>query len=140
PYAQPGGEDSEYRRVAPVEIVGEQVGVLNKLEFGQARDLAAEIIKRYARKEVDAVYLVYNEFKSVIAQRLVVDHVLPIVKIGEREVEQADQFTLEERQRAAQAAATAGVGVRGHETSAKDHRAAQVGTGYDIDSTPSLRW
>jgi len=137
PYAQPGGEDSEYRRVAPVEIVGEQVGVLNKLEFGQARDLAAEIIKRYARKEVDAVYLVYNEFKSVIAQRLVVDHVLPIVKIGEQDVEQVDQFTLEERQKAAQAAARAGVGVRQPDTSAEDERAAKFGIGdYIYEQTP----
>jgi len=85
------------------------------------------------------VYLVYNEFKSVIAQRLVVDHVLPIAKIGEREVEQADQFTLEERQRAAQAAATAGVGVRGHDTSAEDQRAAQFGTGDYIYEQPAER-
>jgi F-type H+-transporting ATPase subunit gamma len=138
PYAQTGSEEGEYRRAAPVEIVGEQVGVLNKLEFGQARDLAGEIVKRYARKEVDSVYLVYNEFKSVIAQRLVVDHVLPIVKIGEQDVEQADQFTLEERQKAAHAAATAGVGVREADTSAQDERLAKFGmTGdYIYEQSP----
>ena len=132
PYAQTGSEEGEYKRVAPVEIIGEQVGVLNKLEFGMARDLANEIVKRYARKEVDSVYLVYNEFKSVIAQRLVVDHVLPIVKIGEQDVEQADQFTLEEKQKAAHAAATAGVSVRARDTSEEDERLAQFGTGNYI--------
>ena len=132
PYAQAAGDDGEYRRVAPVEIIGEQVGVLNKLEFSMARDLASEVVKRYARKEVDAVYLVYNEFKSVIAQRLVVDHVLPIVKIGEQDVEQADQFTLEEKQKAALAAATAGVGVRARDTSAEEEHAAQFGKGEYI--------
>jgi len=132
PYAQAGAEDGEYRRVAPVEIIGEQVGVLNKLEFAMARDLASEVVKRYARKEVDSVYLVYNEFKSVIAQRLVVDHVLPIVKIGEPDVEQADQFTLEERRKAAHAAATAGVGVRAVDTSTEDERLAQFGKGEYI--------
>lgn len=137
PYAQAGSEEGEYKRVAPVEIVGEQVGVLNKVEFGQARDLAEEIIKRYARKEVDAVYLVYNEFKSVIAQRLVVDHVLPIVKIGEQDVEQVDQFTLEERQKAAEAAARSGVGLRAPDTSAVDERAAKFGTGdYIYEQSP----
>jgi F-type H+-transporting ATPase subunit gamma len=137
PYAQPGTEESEYKRVAPVEIVGEQVGILNKVEFGQARDLAAEIIKRYSRKEVDAVYLVYNEFKSVIAQRLVVDHVLPIVKIGEPDVEQADQFTQEERAKAAQAAASAGVGIRPPDTSAEEERLAKFGAGdYIYEQTP----
>ncbi|MFL6439747.1 MAG: ATP synthase F1 subunit gamma [Terriglobales bacterium] len=138
PYAQTDSEEGEYRRVAPIEIVGEQVGVLNKLEFGQARDLAGEIVKRYARKEVDSVYLVYNEFKSVIAQRLVVDHVLPIVKIGEQEVEQADQFTLEERQKAAHAAATSGVDIREADTSAQDERLAKFGmTGdYIYEQSP----
>ena len=137
PYAVPGSEDEEYKRVAPVEIVGEQVGVLNKVEFGQARDLANEIVKRYARKEVDAVYLVYNEFKSVIAQRLVVDHVLPIVKIGEQDVEQFDQFTVEERDKAMKAAVRAGVGVRAPDTSAVDERAAQFGTGdYIYEQSP----
>jgi len=112
--------------------------VLNKLEFGQARDLAGEVVKRYARKEVDSVYLVYNEFKSVIAQRLVVDHVLPIVKIGEQDVEQADQFTLEERQKAAHAAATSGVDIREADTSAQDERLAKFGmTGdYIYEQSP----
>ena len=137
PYAHTETEEVEYRRAAPVEIVGEQVGILNKIEFAQARDLAAEIIKRYSRKEVDAVYLVYNEFKSVIAQRLVVDHVLPIVKIGEPDVEQADQFTAEERAKAAHAAATAGVGIRPPDTSAEDERLAKFGTGdYIYEQTP----
>jgi F-type H+-transporting ATPase subunit gamma len=132
PYAQPGTEEGEYRRVAPVEIIGEQVGVLNKLDFIMARDLANEVVKRYARAEVDSVYLVYNEFKSVIAQRLVVDHVLPIVKVGEQDIEQADEFTQEEREKAVRAAATSGVGVRARDTSEEDERLAQFGTGNYI--------
>ena len=35
-------------------------------------NLAHNIIARYVREEIDAAYIVYNEFKSVIAQRLVV--------------------------------------------------------------------
>lgn len=137
PYAQTGTEDSGYKRIAPIEIIGEQVGVLNKLEFRQARDLANEIVKRYSRKEVDSVYVVYNEFKSVIAQRLVVDHVLPIVKIGEQDVEQFDQFTQEERQKQAHAAATAGIGLRAPDTSEQDAHAAAFGTGdYIYEQAP----
>jgi F-type H+-transporting ATPase subunit gamma len=137
PYAQPGEEDGESRRNGPVEIVGEQIGVLNKVDVPLARELGREVIKRYTSKEVDAVYLVYNEFKSVIAQRLVVDHVLPIVKIGEQDVEQADQFTLEERKKAAQAAASAGVGIRQPDTSAEDERLAKFGTGeYIYEQSP----
>ena len=63
---------------ARITLVGERVGVLNKVEYSMASELAERVIERYAREEIDSVYLVYNEFKSVIAQRLVVEQVLPI--------------------------------------------------------------
>src|SRR5262249_743529 len=52
-------------------LVGERVGVLNKIDYSLASELAERLIDRYTRAEIDSVYLVYNEFKSVIAQRLV---------------------------------------------------------------------
>jgi F-type H+-transporting ATPase subunit gamma len=58
-------------------LVGEQVGVLNKVEYSLAAELADRLIERYARAEIDSVYIVYNEFKSVIAQRLVVEQFCP---------------------------------------------------------------
>ena len=48
-----------------------------------AIELADRVIKRYTDDEIDAVYIVYNEFKSVIAQRLVVEKILPIEHVGE---------------------------------------------------------
>ncbi len=42
----------------------------------KVNDIAHSIIERYSRKEIDSVYLVYNEFKSVIAQRVVVEKLL----------------------------------------------------------------
>ena len=137
PYAQPGDPEGNAQRKSRVEIVGEQVGIFNKIDFAQARELASAIINTYSRKEVDAVYFVYNEFKSVIAQRLVVDHVLPIAKIGEQDIQQADQFTQEERAKAAHAAATAGVGVRAPDTTAEDERLAKFGAGdYIYEQSP----
>jgi F-type H+-transporting ATPase subunit gamma len=132
---EPEAEAGE--RAGEIQITGEHVGILGKVEFAQARRLSENVIARYTREEIDAVYIVFNEFKSVIAQRLVVDHVLPIVKIGEQDVEQADQFTLEERQKAAQAAASAGVGIRQPDTSAEDERLAKFGTGeYIYEQSP----
>ena len=43
-------------------------------------ELAQNIIARYVHEEIDAAYIVYNEFKSVIAQRLVVEKLLPIAQ------------------------------------------------------------
>ena len=47
-------------------------------------DLAQSIISRYVHEEIDAAYIVYNEFKSVIAQRLVVERLLPILEDRQR--------------------------------------------------------
>ncbi len=108
-------------------IAGEMVGVLGKIEFDHARELAEEIIERYTRCEIDSVYVVFNEFKSVIAQRLVVEQVLPIGQIGERSTAQAEETEKEQRERAVQAATSAGMGADEADTSEMDRRAAQFG-------------
>jgi F-type H+-transporting ATPase subunit gamma len=59
-------------------IRGEHVGVFQPLRYATARDLATSVIASYTRKEIDEVFLVYNEFKSVIQQRVVVEPLLPI--------------------------------------------------------------
>jgi F-type H+-transporting ATPase subunit gamma len=64
-------------RKAPVEVTGDHPGMLLKLETSRVFELAQSIISRYVHEEIDAAYIVYNEFKSVIAQRLVVEKLLP---------------------------------------------------------------
>jgi F-type H+-transporting ATPase subunit gamma len=113
-------------RVAAIQITGEHVGVLNKVEFVRARDLAENVIKRYEREEIDSVYVVFNEFKSVIAQRLVVEQVLPIEHIGEQAIRLAEELTEEEKKRAKEAAISAGVGMRRTEAPAEG-TGAQIG-------------
>ena len=99
-------------RVATVQITGEHVGILNKVEFAQVSALAENVIRRYTHEEIDAVYIVFNEFKSVIAQRLIVEQILPIEQIGEQAVRLAEEMTEEEKKRAKEAAVSAGVGMR----------------------------
>ena len=110
---------------ARITLVGERVGVLNKVEYSMASELANRVIERYAREEIDSVYLVYNEFKSVIAQRLVVEQVLPIEHIGAPEVRQAEGMTQKEKERALEAAKGAGVGIRPADTREIDAEAAR---------------
>jgi F-type H+-transporting ATPase subunit gamma len=69
------GRDAFKRR--GFKIRSERVGV-GALRYGVARELAQELIKAFTEGEADEVYLVYNEFKSVIQQRIVVDRLLPI--------------------------------------------------------------
>jgi F-type H+-transporting ATPase subunit gamma len=120
-------ERAARERAAAVEITGEHVGILGKVAFAQARALAESVIARYAREEIDAVYVVFNEFKSVIAQRLIVEQVLPIEEIGEQAVRLAEELPEEERKKAKEAAISAGVGLRRTE-SAGDEEAAKFGT------------
>lgn len=115
-------------RKGPVQIVGEHVGVLGKVDFNYIGDFAESVIDRYERGEIDAVYLVFNEFKSVIAQRMVVDTILPVEHIGERDIVQAEEMGKEERERAAEAAAKAGVTLEAADTRAIDEKAKQFGT------------
>jgi F-type H+-transporting ATPase subunit gamma len=85
------------------------------------------VIRRYQREEIDAVYVVFNEFKSVIAQRLIVEQILPIEQIGEQAVRLAEEMTEEEKRKAKEAAISAGVGLRRSE-SPGEHAAAEFGT------------
>jgi F-type H+-transporting ATPase subunit gamma len=113
-------EPEPSERTPGTQITGEHVGVLGKVEFSQASALAESVIARYRREEIDAVYVVFNEFKSVIAQRLIVEQILPIEQIGEQTVRLAEEPTEEEKKKAKEAAVAAGVGLRTTEGSPEE--------------------
>jgi F-type H+-transporting ATPase subunit gamma len=115
-------------RAAEVQIVGEYVNILNRVTVDHANELAENIIERYTRAEVDAVYLIYNEFKSVISQRLMVTELLPIEEVGVAAVRETRELSAEERERVAEAARTAGVGLQEPSTAELDRAVAQFAT------------
>ncbi len=77
-------------------------------------------------------YIVYNEFKSVISQRLVVEQLLPLIKIGSPRIAGAVEPTLEERERAAEAARSAGIELEPADTHEAEEEAKKFGTA-DVD-------
>ncbi|MGA3162445.1 MAG: FoF1 ATP synthase subunit gamma [Terracidiphilus sp.] len=115
-------------RKAPVEITGDHPGMLLKLEVSRVFELAESVINRYVHEEIDAAYIVYNEFKSVIAQRLVVERLLPIMKIGIPQITGAVEPTEEERERMAEAALSAGILLEPVDTAEADDEARKFGT------------
>jgi F-type H+-transporting ATPase subunit gamma len=117
---QGAGEESN----APVRLTGEHLGILKVPQFSHVAPIAEDIIARYEDGAIDAVYVVFNEFKSVIAQRLVIEQVLPIGSIGEHNIEQAVEPTIRERERAAEAAVSSGVLLQEQDTSEMDRHAA----------------
>ena len=119
-------EPEAAERAGSTQITGEHVGILGKVEFAQAAALAESVIARYKREEIDAVYVVFNEFKSVISQRLIVEQILPIEQIGEQAVRLTEELTEEEKKKAREAAISAGVGMR--TTEGGGEAASQFGT------------
>jgi F-type H+-transporting ATPase subunit gamma len=126
PAGQAGAKDAE--RAGRVQIVGDLVGIFSKLEFESISELNEQLIDRYTACEVDSAYMIYNEFKSVISQRLVVNRVLPIEEIGVAGIVGEERATEEERKRMAEAAERAGVSLQAPDTSAIDAAAATFAT------------
>jgi F-type H+-transporting ATPase subunit gamma len=124
----PVGSIDDAERKGRIQIVGEYVNVLNKVEFDAVEEIAEKIIKRYCREEIDGVYLVFNEFKSVISQRVIVQRILPVQEIGRRVVTQAEELSTEARERMGEAARTAGVRLEAPETSEMDREAVKFAT------------
>ncbi|HEV3041971.1 MAG TPA: ATP synthase F1 subunit gamma [Candidatus Angelobacter sp.] len=122
PLASEGGD-----RKGGIQITGEFAGLINRTQFSSAREISQLVIDSFTRAATDAVYLVYNEFKSVISQRLVVDHVLPVERIGEVVHEVSEEMKEEARKQHLEAAKHAGVGVRAIDTREIDRKAASFG-------------
>jgi F-type H+-transporting ATPase subunit gamma len=115
-------------RKAAVEVTGDHPGMLLKLENSRVLEMAQSIISRYINEEIDAAYIVYNEFKSVISQRLVVEKLLPLMKIGIPQITGATEPSEAERERAAEAALSAGIEIEPVDTAEADAEAHKFGT------------
>ena len=127
------------QRKAPVEVAAEHPNMLLRANVEDISGMAHSIIERYERTEIDAVYIVYNEFKSVIQQRLVVEKLLPIRKLGEHEITASEVMSEEQRDAAAKAAETAGVSINAPEETEIDAEAKKFGTAevdYIYDQAP----
>ncbi len=126
-------------RAQPIEIAADHPTILLKIAIDDVSDMAHDIIERYERAEIDSVYIVYNEFKSVISQRVVVEKLLPIRKLGSHEITVAEEMTEEQIEATGHAAMTAGVSLQVPEESVIESEAKKFGTAevdYIYDQSP----
>ena len=126
-------------RAQPIEVTGDHPTMLVKIDINEVSDMARSIVERYSRAEIDSVYVVYNEFKSVISQRVVVEKLLPIRKLGSHEITVAEEMTEEQKEAAGRAAKTAGISLHAPEESAFEAEAKKFGTAevdYIFDDSP----
>jgi F-type H+-transporting ATPase subunit gamma len=62
------------------DVLFDRIGIFQKLRFEDAQVIAQLAIDAFISEQVDRVMLVYNEFKSMISQRVVIDQLLPIAR------------------------------------------------------------
>jgi F-type H+-transporting ATPase subunit gamma len=87
-----GRKGRDFFRRRNVPFVDEYVGVTGKgrVEYSEAVEIARNVINRFTEnEELDKVFLIYNEFKSVLQQRVVIEQLLPV----SRTTETADEAT-----------------------------------------------
>ena len=127
------------RRVNQVEVAVEHLELLLRSNYEDVSAMARDIIARYERAEIDSVYIVYNEFKSVLSQRIVVEKMLPIRRLGTQTIESAEERSEEERDAAVKAAQSEGISVREADTTEEESEAKKFGTAevdYLFDQSP----
>ena len=127
------------QRKGQIEVSAEHADLLLRADFGAVGEIAKSIVDRYERAEIDSVYLVYNEFKSVLSQRIVVEKLLPIIKLGTHTIESAEEMTEEQRDAAVKAAEAEGISVHAPDDSVLEQEAKKFGTAevdYLFDQSP----
>jgi F-type H+-transporting ATPase subunit gamma len=76
-----GRKARDYFKRRNVELKKAWTGISGKISYANAQEIAGEIIEKYTDESVDEVILIYNEFKSAIAQKVVIAKLLPLAPI-----------------------------------------------------------
>ena len=74
-----GRRGREFAKKRGIETRKDYTGFFGKLKFGMAKQVADDLVAEFTAKNVDAVFLLYNQFKSAIAQEITFLPLLPIV-------------------------------------------------------------
>lgn len=74
-----GRKGRDYFRKRKLATVRDFPGVFQSLGYHRATEIAEGLVKEFVSRDLDAVFLLYNEFKSALSQRVIVQDLLPIV-------------------------------------------------------------
>jgi F-type H+-transporting ATPase subunit gamma len=87
-----GRKGRDFFRRRESMLTGEYVGLTGKgrVDFSEALEVARDVIKRFTEeKEMDKAFAIYNEFKSVLQQRVIIEQLLPVSRSAAKVVEGA---------------------------------------------------
>jgi F-type H+-transporting ATPase subunit gamma len=80
-----GRKGRDFFRRRGFEVRYEAINLFVQLKFSDAQAIARMAIEEFTAQRVNAVYLVYNEFKSVMQQRVVIERLLPLARLDTAE-------------------------------------------------------
>jgi F-type H+-transporting ATPase subunit gamma len=86
-----GRKGRDFFRRRGVEIVGEYIGLTGKgrIDHAEALEVARDVMRRFIEDSaLDKVFVIFNEFRSVISQRVVVEQILPVSRTEEEETDE----------------------------------------------------
>jgi len=73
-----GKKGRDALRKAGFNLIAEYINVLARVEFSKVREIADLLTGLYAKGEIDSVYIIFSEFKTVMSANLVVEKLLPV--------------------------------------------------------------
>jgi F-type H+-transporting ATPase subunit gamma len=88
-----GRKGRDFFRRRGSEIAGEYIGLTGKgrIEHAEALEIARDVMRRFTEDEgIDKVFVIFNEFRSVISQRVVVEQILPVARADEEGGEEVE--------------------------------------------------
>ncbi len=90
-----GRKTSDYFRRRGRARGTERTDLFRAFDFSKAAEIARDLMDRFAAGQIDAVYVVYNEFKSAMGQRPVIERVLPVVAAEASPEESTEDYIYE---------------------------------------------
>jgi len=89
-----GRKGRDFFRRRGATLAGEYIGLTGKgrVEFSEAMEVARDVIKRFTENtDIDKAFIIYNEFKSVLQQRVVIEQLLPVSRTSAETEETTNQ-------------------------------------------------
>lgn len=90
-----GRRGYDFFRKRKYTVSEKYLDVFRKVEYSQAQEIAKKTIQSYQEGNLDAIYIIYNEFKSALSQKIVLRRLLPLERLPEPTVEQTLDYIYE---------------------------------------------
>jgi F-type H+-transporting ATPase subunit gamma len=90
-----GRKGVDYFKKRKYIITHQYTNIFRQVRFEDAKEIAERTIRAYTEGNLDAIYIVYNEFKSMLTQRIVLKRLLPLERLPEPKAEQTLDYIYE---------------------------------------------